>query len=174
MMLQSVAGLAARAVNDGRADEMVWVNDGNPDLEDWYARLLAAHPQLRTPGTFGPWDLVDRYHQRGLIKGYILYRLDRSHGESNAYRPGMDCSVNVATSLAGVLDGIIVDEALQDEAKAHGLKLLLDVRRQDASLVLPNLQGPIQPPDALHSGSTQAPCPRPGHRPASVHRLWQS
>ena len=34
----------------------------------------------------------------------------------------------VATSLAGLLDGIIVDESLEAEAKAHGLALLLDVR----------------------------------------------
>jgi hypothetical protein len=46
----------------------------------------------------------------------------------NGYRPGMDCSVNVATSLAGLLDGIIVDEELEKEAKGHGLKLLLDAR----------------------------------------------
>jgi hypothetical protein len=130
MMVQSVAGLAAQAVNEGRGDELVWVNDGNADLEDWYGRLLAAHPELRTPGNFGPWGLVDRYAKQGILKGYILYRLDQSHGESNAYRPGMDCSVNVATSLAGVLGGIIVDEALQEEAKAHGLKLLLDVREK--------------------------------------------
>ena len=55
-------------------------------------------------------------------------RLDRSQGEINAYRPGMDCSVNVATSLAGLLDGIIVAEELQAEAQAHGLHLLLDAR----------------------------------------------
>ena len=40
----------------------------------------------------------------------------------------MDCSVNIATSLTGVLGGIIVDGALLGEAKAHGLKLLIDVR----------------------------------------------
>ena len=130
MMVQSMAGLAAKAVNEGRGDEMVWVNNGDGDLEKWYARLLADHPGLATPGTYGPWDLVDRYTKRGIIKGYILYRSDKSKGENNADRPGMNCSVNVATSLAGLLDGIIVDEDLEKEAKAHGLKLLLDVRDQ--------------------------------------------
>src|SRR4051812_30093871 len=38
MMVQSVAGLAARAVNEGRGDELVWVNSSNENLEDWYAR----------------------------------------------------------------------------------------------------------------------------------------
>ena len=71
---------------------------------------------------------MDRYAKQGIIKGYILYRSAKSKGENNAGWPDMDCSVNVATSLAGLLDGIIVDEELEKEAKAHGLKLLLDVR----------------------------------------------
>ena len=128
MMVQSVAGLAAKAVNEGRGDEMAWVDNGNPDLEDWLSRLFAARPVLQRSGLFGPWELVDRYAKNGIIKGYILYRLDRSQGEVNAYRAGMDCSVNDATSLAGVLGGIIVAEELEADAKAHGLKLLLDAR----------------------------------------------
>jgi hypothetical protein len=40
MMVQSVAGLAAGAVNEGRSDEMVWVGNGRGDLEEWYSRLL--------------------------------------------------------------------------------------------------------------------------------------
>src|SRR6266404_4277365 len=128
MMVQSVAGLAAKSVNEARGDEMIWVQNGNIDLEDWHNRMLALHPEVEKRGTFGPWALVDRYAKRGIIKGYILYRLDKSPGGSNAYRPGMDCSVNVATGLAGLLDGIIVDEELENEAKRHGLKVLLDAR----------------------------------------------
>jgi hypothetical protein len=128
MMAQSVAGLAAKAVNEGRADEMVWVGAGDVDVEDWFARLRQRQPQLEMRGIFGPWNLVDRYVKQGLIKGYILYRSDQSKGETSEHRPGMDCSVNVATSLAGLLDGIIVDESLEGEAKAHGLKMLMDVR----------------------------------------------
>jgi hypothetical protein len=128
MMVQSAAGLAAKAVNEGRADELVWVDNGNVDMEDWYARWLAKHPKVKSSGTVGAWELVDSFAKRGVIKGYILYRLDKSEGEINTYRPGMDCSVNVATSLAGLLDGIIVDEALENEAAVRGLKLLMDVR----------------------------------------------
>jgi hypothetical protein len=36
--------------------------------------------------------------------------------------------VNVATSLAGLLGGIIVDEKLEKKAKSHGLTMLMDVR----------------------------------------------
>jgi len=119
MMVQSVAGLAAKAVNEGKGDEMVWVNDGDGDLEKWYASLFTIHPELEKRGTFKPWELVDRYAKRGIVKGYILYHTDPS---------GADGSVNVATSLAGLMNGIIVSEALEKEAQAHGLKLLMDVR----------------------------------------------
>jgi hypothetical protein len=45
----------------------------------------------------------------------------------------MDCTVNVATSLAGILDSIIVDQELENEAIAHGLKRLMDVRGKTQS-----------------------------------------
>jgi len=121
MMVQSVAGLAAKAVNEGHGSELVWVYNGDGDLEKWRGRLLAYHPALETPGPFGPWELVDRYVKQHIIQGYILYRADSS-GQ------GKNCSVNVATSMAGLLDGIIVDEALEPTAKAHGLKILFDAR----------------------------------------------
>ena len=54
MMAQSVAGLAAKAVNEGRADEMVWVGAGDVDVEDWLARLLKRNPQLEMRGAFAP------------------------------------------------------------------------------------------------------------------------
>jgi hypothetical protein len=133
MMVQSVAGLAAKAVNEGRGDEMVWVDSGNPDVEDWLARLLTAHPGLGKLESCGPWELVERYSRKGVIKGYVLYRQDRSPGEINTYRVGMDCSVNVATSVAGLLDGIIVAEELEADAKARGLHLLLDARDKTQS-----------------------------------------
>ncbi len=128
MMAQSVAGLAAKAVNEGRADEMVWVGTGNIDVEDWLARRLKRLPQLQLRGAFALWDLIDRYAGNGIIQGYILYSSDHSKGELNQHRPDMDCSVNVATSLAGLLDGIIVDESIEADAKRHGLKMLADVR----------------------------------------------
>ncbi|MCX7018089.1 MAG: GxGYxYP family putative glycoside hydrolase [Candidatus Sumerlaeota bacterium] len=127
MMVQSVAGLAAKAVNEGRCDEMVWIGTSNADYEDWFARAkrrLGLEPR----GTFQPWALVDRYIKKGIIKGYILYTYDFSKGESNEHRPGMNLSVNVATSMAGLLNGILVEEGLEAQAKERGLKMLLDAR----------------------------------------------
>src|SRR5688572_15237449 len=141
MMVQSVAGLAALAVNEGRNDELVWVDNANVDLEDWYARWLAAHPGVTQAGTLQPWELVDRYKKRGVIRGYILYRLDRSRGELNDHRPNIDCSVNVATSLAGLLNSIIIAEELEAEAKAHGLTLLMDVREKTQAWCFQTFRG---------------------------------
>src|SRR6185503_14915207 len=80
MMVQSIAGLAAKAVNGGTCDEMVWVGAGNADVERWYAGLLERRPAPELRGTFPPWELVDRYRKLGVIKGYILYRFDASRG----------------------------------------------------------------------------------------------
>jgi hypothetical protein len=128
MMAQSVAGLAAKAVNQGRGDELVWVITDNTDEEDWLAGLLKRKRQIVVRGAYSVWDLISRYTQTGVIRGYLLYRSDRSQGNLNDYRPGMECSVNVATSLAGLLDGVLVDEELEAEAKAHGLQMVMDVR----------------------------------------------
>jgi hypothetical protein len=128
MLAQSLAGLAAKAVNEGRADEMVWVGIDNIDVEDWLTRRLARQPQVELRGPVALWDLVERYCSDGIVKGFILYRLDHSKGDFNEHRPGMDCSVNVATSLAGLLDAVIVDESIETEAKRHGLKMLADAR----------------------------------------------
>ncbi len=140
MMAQSVAGLAAKAVNEGRADELVWVVTDNIDIEGWLARRLQQQPQLELRGTFALWDLVDRYTRQGIIKGYILYCADQSKGELSQHRPGMNCSVNVATSLAGLLEGVIVDESLEAEAKKHGLKLLMDTRDKSQAWCFQNFK----------------------------------
>jgi len=127
MLVESLAGLAAKAVSEGRDDEMAWLALGSVDYEDWFAHA-AARLGVEMRGQFTPWELVDRMRQRGIIKGYILYRSDTSAGELYEHRPGIDNSVNVATSLCGLLDGVLVEESLEAEAKAHGLTLLLDAR----------------------------------------------
>jgi hypothetical protein len=106
------------------------VETDNVDIEDWLARRLRRQPKLELRGRFGLWDLVDRYTKMGILKGYILYRRDRSAGDLNEHRRGMDCSVNVATSLAGLLDGIMVDESVEGEARKHGLRMLVDAREK--------------------------------------------
>ncbi|WP_165227287.1 GxGYxYP domain-containing protein [Aquisphaera insulae] len=134
MLVQSVAGLAAQAVNEHRGDELVWVSTTNRDLEDWYARILRrpGAPAARAEA-LDPWTLVDRFRKAGIVHGYVLYRADASKGEINEHRPGLDNSVNVATSLAGVLGGVLVEEALEPEARRRGLERLADARDRTLS-----------------------------------------
>ena len=46
MMLHSLAGLAAQAVNEHRGDEMLWISTDYADVEDWFGRLLQSHRQI--------------------------------------------------------------------------------------------------------------------------------
>ena len=131
MLMQSVCGLAAQAVNEGKGDELVWLPGLGKDMEEWGRRFRADHPAVQLRATLEPWELVDRYRRQGLIKGYILYRFDRSKPEAGSKpRQGMDLSVNVATSLAGILGGALIDESLEAQAKAHGLPRILDARQK--------------------------------------------
>ncbi len=127
MLMESVAGLAAQAVNEGRSDELVWIASSSPDYLLWY-ESMTNRLQLADRGIFQPWELVNRFAKAGVIKGYILYSYDPSPGGATHLRPGSDESVNVATTLAGLLGGVIVSEGQEEDAKKLGLKKLFDAR----------------------------------------------
>ncbi len=90
----------------------IWIANGNSSI--WLDELVTRHGVKTTPAKV--WDLVDRY--RSKLSGYILYDL------------GTD-SLNVATSLSGVLGAIAVDTGKESVAKAHGLAKVADVRGGD-------------------------------------------
>ncbi len=128
MLVQSLAGLAAQAVNEGRGDELVYVNLwDNADYNLWRSALIE-RTGIEDRGTVKAWELARRYAARGIVKGYILYSWDFSSGGLNVRRKDSDESCNVATSLAGLLGGIVVSEGQEDFAKALGLTCLADVR----------------------------------------------
>lgn len=62
------------------------------------------------------WTLVERFAPR--LDGYVLYGAG-------------DSSINVASSLAGVLNAVAVEETLEGQAQAAGLQMVLDVRGRD-------------------------------------------
>ena len=132
MLVESVAGLAAQAVNQKRGDELVWIEPRRKDYPLWYQSLTN---RLRLPdrGLFKPWQLVQRFARRGIVKGYILYTYDPSSGHPMHFRSDTDESANVATSLAGLLGGVLVSEGLEPQAKRAGLKLLFDARGKTAA-----------------------------------------
>ena len=130
MLTQSLAGLAARAVNEGKLDEMVWIVAGGPDYDEWYAGMIK-RLKLEERGTLAVWDLAERFKQKGIYKGYILYRFDTSEGRLWRERPNCDESVNVATTLAGLMDAILIDESQEKQAQRLGLAKLFDARGKD-------------------------------------------
>lgn len=128
MMGQSLAGLAAQAVNEGRGDELIYVNLwDNADYNRWRVKILE-RTGIEDRGRQRIWDVAKRYAEQGIVKGYILYSWDSSEGAITTRRKESDESCNVATSLAGLLGGIIVSEGQEAQAKALGLKCLADVR----------------------------------------------
>ena len=129
VLIESLAGLAAQAVNENRGDELVWVDPGGSSAG--YGQWLAdfkARTKIEDRGSLSPWDLAARLTKAGLVKGYILYQPDPSVEKKLADRKTIDRSLNVATTAAGVLGGILIVPAMEDRAKALGLALLLDAR----------------------------------------------
>ncbi|QUI22489.1 hypothetical protein HZI73_09320 [Vallitalea pronyensis] len=66
--------------------------------------------------TTDAWSLVNQYKQ--YIDGYILYQ-------------DGDSSINVASSLAGVLNAIPVEASLESTVMGYGLSKVIDVRGKD-------------------------------------------
>jgi hypothetical protein len=126
ILLQSLMGLTAREARSGRSRELIWYPIGHPAYLRWFeAMIRQTGARVQEPKEV--WELVSEYHRRGLVRGYLLYRYDRSpraFHESGAYDP----SVNVATALCGVYRAVLVSEGLEEEAQRRGLTRLLDVR----------------------------------------------
>lgn len=127
VVLQTLAGLVARhALREG-SREMVWVPPPQQAYQRWL-KMLLAHIRARLDSEHSIWDLVERYRAQHIVKGYVLYRLERSPRPPGEITPEMDTSLNVATSLCSVLSAVAVDESLEPDAKARGLPLLADAR----------------------------------------------
>lgn len=113
-LAQSVAGLAAQALNEGTGEEGVWIETANPDYQ-LYFHSLVKRLKAKTPGTFNTWQLVERYKTKGIIKGYILYDFNRG-----------DNSINLATIYAALKKGVLIDITQEAAARSKGLEKLYD------------------------------------------------
>ena len=133
-LVQSVAGLAAQAVNEGRFDEMLWVDYGSESGAEWYRRLTE-RLEVETRQSPAVWDLVQEYHEAGVIDGYILYRWESTPRSARPHGVDGDQSVNVGTMLAGLHGGILVEENMENRARELGLEKLADARDRSPSEV---------------------------------------
>ncbi len=131
MLVESLSGLAAQAVNEGYFDEMIWVNVKTPSYKNIFDRsveeLEIKDKDIRSMQT---WDLVKYLKRKGVVKGYILYRADMHKPKGDPYSSyeNANYSVNVATVYASLLKGILIDESQEAQAKKMGLKMLKDAR----------------------------------------------
>jgi hypothetical protein len=125
MLLESAAGLAAHAALHGSWRILVYEELENDGYKRWIAAYCLAH-KPRVVRTHLD-DVVKRLHDANLARGFILYRLDVSARSLHSDGP-MDESVNVATSLAARLKGLVVSERLAERMERLGLAQLEDVR----------------------------------------------
>jgi len=128
MTAASLAGVAARAVNEGNHDELVWHDVAGENYERWLTLTLERQP-MEERNRFPLSELLAHYHEIGLVKGYVLYRADRSSGPHYEHRDGIDVSVNAATMIAGAGDGLVlIEESQLDLADSLGLPMVFDAR----------------------------------------------
>lgn len=113
VLAHSAAGLAARAVNEGRSDWMVWIERGG--MYGLWLRETLRDRGIRRAGEADVWRIVGRLHRQGAAKGYVLYSQD-------------DGSLNPATAHAGALEAVLVEESLRGKAEESGLRMLHDAR----------------------------------------------
>ncbi len=141
VVLNTVSGLVAHDTRCNHSGEMVWIGLTNsPSYDTWLAAYLARTGVPCEKRVLSTWDLVDRYREQGIVKGYILYR--REPGDRPLYEgTPSDTSVNVATSLCAVWGGVAVEESIEADAKAHGLPLLLDARGKDEAWLFETYSG---------------------------------
>jgi hypothetical protein len=130
MLVQSLSGLAAKAVNEGTFDEMVWIDVDMKSYKFWYKELVK-RLSFEQRGTFEPWEILRRYMDAGIVKGYILYSYDFSEGGTYTERENIDRSANVAATVAGLADAVMISEGQKQRADEMGLEMIMDVRGKD-------------------------------------------
>src|SRR6185369_6949469 len=108
----------------------------------WLDQLKLAYPQVQSQFQSTPTFFINRY--RALLSGYVLY--DRAVSTD---------SVNIATSIAGITNAIIVDPATLAYATAAGLPLLADARRLSYSQVFFQYNGRFNRDMLFHQDTTK-------------------
>lgn len=123
VVVSTLAGIAARVSGD-----QVYLNEGGPasvwlrEMKDVYKIPAREYSNLAS--------LVAHYRDAGIINGYIVYR---------PYSSGNSHSVNVATSLCGILGGIAVAEDMVEAIKGMGIETeLANVTDKDEKWLLEN------------------------------------
>lgn len=124
MLLESLSGLAAQAVNEGRFDEMVWINTDNISYKRIFEQSTKAIGVSRFK-SFNVWELLTYLKKEKVVKGYVLYNKNLKKGNKD-----LDNSSNVATVYASLLSSALVEASLEERIKKSGLRMKKDARRE--------------------------------------------
>lgn len=119
MLVESLSGLAAQAVNEGRFDTMVWIETGNASYKTLFEESVEALG-IKEIRRMEIDELAVLLRKRGILRGYVLYRMDGPWANPYASNPGTDYSANVATVYASLLQGALIDESLVARARSLG------------------------------------------------------
>jgi len=140
VLMASLAGVVNRQTN---GEVLLSPNNGSlPNPRFWLDQLKLAYPQVQSQFQSTPTFFINRY--RALLSGYVLY--DRAVSTD---------SVNIATSIAGITNAIIVDPATLAYATAAGLPLLADARSLSYSQVFFQYNGRFNRDMLFHQDTTK-------------------
>ncbi len=105
VLVSTLAGLAARVSGD-----QIYINEGGPSAV-WLKEMEESYGiRLKTHSTWA--SLLTHYLEKEIIKGYIVYK---------PYSDGKSHSVNVATSLCGLLRGVAVTQDMVPRIRSLGV-----------------------------------------------------
>jgi len=134
ILLETLSGLVARRAQETGRGEFIWTGlTANPSYDEWFRRMVERTGARVDPKIYSVWELLKRYQEAGVVKGYLLYRYDRTAREwhGSTVPAILDPSANVATSLAGLWEAVAVEETLEETVRGLGLPQLADVRGWD-------------------------------------------
>jgi hypothetical protein len=113
VMMSSLAGVVNRNTH---GELLLSPNNGSlPNPRFWLDRLKSAYPQVQSQFQSSPTVLINQY--RSMLGGYVIY--DRNVNPH---------SINIATSIAGVTNALMVDPATLSYATTAGLTQIADAR----------------------------------------------
>jgi hypothetical protein len=126
LLLESAAGLAARAaLRGGRGVPMLYEETPAQSYRLAFEAYRAAHSPHIVRLTLD--EAITRLAEKGVVKGFLLARYDPSPRPLHDEGP-FDESMNVATSLAASISGLVVSETLAPRVERLGLTQLRDLR----------------------------------------------
>lgn len=138
-----MAGLAGIVNRNTDGELLLSPNNGSlPNPRFWLDQLQMAYPQVQSQFQSSPTFFINRY--RNLLNGYVLY--DRAVNAD---------SINVATSIAGVTNALLVDPTTLSYATAAGLPLIADARNLTYAQVFSQYGSRFNPDMLFHQDTTK-------------------